>query len=642
MTVARVTLPDGKTLEVPENSTCAEVAAKIGPRLAKDAIGCFWNGELTAMEQRITGDGRLRIITKGSPDAIRVLRHSAAHLCAAAVLDLFPDAQLGFGPPTDEGFYYDFVVKQPFTPEDLSRIEARMREIAKEGLAFERREMDPAAAAKELRRLGYRLKAEYLDELKLKGEVISFYVNGNRFSDMCRGPHVASFGAVPAFKILSASGAYWRGDATGLPMQRIHGTAFFSAKELEDHLARIEEAKKRDHRKLGPELDLFSFHEEAPGLPFWHHGGVIVWQEIEKFLREELQRRGYKEIRTPLVLSDELWHRSGHYDHYRDNMYFVAKEDRTFAVKPMNCPGACLVYRTGLRSYRDLPLRLAEFGLVHRYELSGVLHGLFRVRGFTQDDAHVYCTVDQIEREVLDCLDMLRTVYGTLGFPKVRQYLSTRPQSRIGSDDLWDRAEGALAGALRTAGLDVEIHHGDGAFYGPKIDNYLVDSIGREWQCGTIQLDFQMPERFGLEYVGADSQRHRPVMIHRAILGSLERFIGVLVESCAGKLPVWLAPVQAALLPVTDKSLAYAQDVARRMRAAGLRADVDERNEKIGAKIRDAIGRKIPYLLVVGEREAAAGTLSVRPRDGEDRGALPADAVIEEICKRRASRALDL
>ncbi len=642
MTVARVTLPDGKTLEVPLNSPCADAARKIGPRLAKDAIGCFWNGELTSMEQRIAGDGRIKIITKTSPEALLLIRHSAAHLCAAAVLELFPDAQLGFGPPTEEGFYYDFVVKAPFTPDDLGRIEAKMRELAAEGLPFERKEMDPDAAAKELRRLGYKLKAEHLEKLKLRGDVISFYVNGKRFSDMCRGPHVASFGAIPAFKILSASGAYWLGDAKGIPMQRIHGTAFPSAKELEEHLARLEEAKKRDHRKLGLELDLFSFHEEAPGLPFWHHGGMIVWQQIEGFIREELSRRGYKEIKTPLVLTDSLWHQSGHYDHYRDNMYFVEKEDRTFAVKPMNCPGACLLYKTGLRSYRDLPLRLAEFGLVHRYELSGVLHGLFRVRGFTQDDAHIYCTVEQIEQEVLDCLDMLKKVYGVLGFPKVRQYLSTRPPSRIGSDELWDKAEAALSGALKRAAIAVELHPGDGAFYGPKIDNYLVDSIGREWQCGTIQLDFQMPERFALEYTGADGQRHRPVMIHRAIVGSLERFIGVLVESCAGKLPVWLSPVQAILMPVTDKTLPYAQDVVRRMRAAGLRVDVDERNEKIGAKIRDAIGRKIPYLLVVGEREAAAGTLSVRPREGEDRGALPADAVIEEIRKRHASRALDL
>lgn len=642
MTVARVTLPDGKILEVPLNSTCADVAKKIGPRLAKDAIGCFWNGELTSMEQRIAADGRIRILTKTSPDAVLVARHSAAHLCAAAVLELFPDAQLGFGPPTEEGFYYDFVVKEPFTPDDLGRIEAKMRELAAEGLPFERKEMDPDAAAKELRRLGYKLKAEHLEKLKLRGEVISFYVNGGRFSDMCRGPHVASFGAIPAFKILSASGAYWLGDAKGIPMQRIHGTAFASEAELKRHLDLVEEAKKRDHRKLGQELDLYSFHEEAPGFPFWHTGGVILWRALENLVREELVARGYREIRTPLVLTDELWHRSGHFDHYRDNMYFVEKEERSFAVKPMNCPGACLVYGTAMRSYKELPLRLAEFGMVHRYELSGVLHGLFRVRGFVQDDAHVYCMPDQIEREVIDCLDMLEKVYRVLGFGVPEIKLSTRPPDRMGSDEIWDKAEGALASALKNWGKSYREAPQEGNFYGPKLDFDLTDSLGRKWQCGTIQLDFQMPERFGLEYVGKDSARHRPVMIHRAILGSLDRMIGVLVEHYGGKFPVWLAPVQAILMPVTDKTLPYAQDVAARMRAAGLRVDVDERNEKIGSKIRDAIGRKIPYLLVVGEREAAAGTLSVRPRDGEDRGALPADAVLEEIRKRHATRALDL
>jgi len=642
MTLARVTLPDGKAVEVPLNSTCADVAAKIGPRLAKDAVGCFWNGELCAMEQRITGDGRIQVITKKSPEAILVLRHSAAHLCAAAVLQLFPDAQLGFGPPTEEGFYYDFAVKEPFTPEDLAKIEAKMRELAAEGLPFKRQEMDPDAAAKELRRLGYKLKAEYLEELKLKGDVISFYTNGNRFSDMCRGPHVESFGAVPAFKILSASGAYWRGDASGIGMQRIHGTAFASEADLKRHLQLVEEAKKRDHRKVGPELDLFSFHEEAPGFPFWHTGGVVLWRALENLVREELVARGYREIRTPLVLTDELWHRSGHFDHYRDNMYFVEKEDRTFAVKPMNCPGACIVYGTSMRSYKELPLRLAEFGMVHRYELSGVLHGLFRVRGFVQDDAHVYCTPEQIEAEVIDCLDMLEKVYRVLGFGVPEIKLSTRPPDRMGSDDIWDKAEGALAGALKSWGKVYREAPQEGNFYGPKLDFDLTDSLGRKWQCGTVQLDFQMPERFGLEYVGKDGARHRPVMIHRAILGSLDRMIGVLVEHYGGKFPVWLAPVQAILLPVTDKTLAYAQDVAARMRDAGLRVDVDERNEKIGAKIRDAIGRKIPYLLVVGEREAAAGTLSVRPRDGDDRGALPAQAVIDDIRNRHVSRALDL
>jgi len=639
--VARVTLPDGATLEVEKGKTCADVAAMIGPGLARAALACVWNGELCALEQRIDGDGGLSVITKKSPEAIRLVRHSAAHLCAAAVLELFPEAQLGFGPPTEDGFYYDFVVEHPFTPEDLERIEARMGELKAEGLPFERYEMDAPAAAEELRRLGYALKAEYLEELAGKADVISFYRNGDRFVDMCRGGHVEAFGAIPAFKVLSASGAYWRGDADGTPMQRIHGTAFFSQEELDKHLEMLEEARKRDHRKLGPELDLFSFHEEAPGFAFWHEGGVIVWRELEQLVRAEFLRRGYKEIQTPLVLTDELWHRSGHYEHYRDNMYFIEKEDRSFAVKPMNCPGACIVFRTGLRSYKELPLKLAEFGFVHRYELSGVLHGLFRVRGFTQDDAHVYCTPDQIEDEVIDCLRMLNDVYGVLGFDELVVKLSTRPEDRMGDEEVWDKAEAALEGSLERWGRPWVLAAGEGNFYGPKIDIDLKDSLGRRWQCGTFQLDFQMPERFGLEYVGADGQRHTPVMIHRAILGSLDRMIGVLVEHYAGKLPVWLAPVQAILLPITDKTLAYADSVAGEMKAAGVRIEVDDRNEKIGHKIRDAIFRKIPYLLVVGEKEAGAGTVSVRPRDGEDRGPQPVDEVLDEIRRLHESRGCD-
>jgi len=634
----RVTLPDGNTVEVEPNSTLSDVALKIGPGLARAAIGAYWNGELTALEQRVREDGKVKFITKKSDDAVSIVRHSAAHLLAAAVQELFPDAQLGFGPPTEQGFYYDFVVEEPFTPEDLERIEAKMREIAKQGLPFERVEMETEEATAELKRLGYKLKAEYMSELVAAGESISFYRNGDRFSDMCRGPHVKGFGSIPAFKVLSASGAYWRGDATGIPMQRIHGTAFKNQQDLDDHLAMLEEAKKRDHRKLGPQLDLFSFHEEAPGFPFWHEGGVIVWREVENLVREELLSRGYKEIRTPLIMTDELWKKSGHWDHYRDNMYFVEKDERSYAVKPMNCPGCCLIYGTTLRSYKELPMRMAEFGLVHRYELSGVLHGLFRVRGFVQDDAHVYCTPDQIEAEIVDCLDMLGVVYDALGFSGVEMYLATRPEDRMGEESLWDRAEAALASALEESGHAFEVNAGDGTFYGPKIDIYLTDSIGRRWQCGTVQLDFQMPERFGLSYVGQDGARHTPVMIHRAILGSMERMIGILVEHYAGKLPVWLAPVQAILLPITDKSVAYCNQVEERMKAAGLRVQVDRRGDKIGAKIRDAIGRKIPYLLVVGEREAEADTVAVRELDGTDRGSQPVDDVIEEIRMLHRSR----
>ncbi len=634
----RVTLPDGAILEVERDSTIADAAGQIGPGLRKAAIGAVFNGELCALEQRLHEDGRLSIITGKSPDAVRLLRHSAAHLLAAAVRDLYPDAQLGFGPPTDAGFYYDFIVPEPFSPEDLERIEERMREIQSEGLPFERVEMDAAEAAEELRRLGYKLKAEYLEELKLTDPIISFYRNGERFTDMCRGGHVESFGAIPAFKLSSASGAYWRGDASGIPMQRIHGTAFFSTKELDQYLEHLVEARKRDHRRLGPALDLFSFHEEAPGFAFWHPGGVILRNEVEGLLREELKRRGYQEVRTPFILTDELWRQSGHYEHYHENMYFVERDDRSYAVKPMNCPGACILYRTSLRSYRELPLRLAEFGFVHRYELSGVLHGLFRVRGFVIDDAHIYCTPEQIQDEVIDNLDMVQVVYRTLGFTDLKLKLSTRPLERMGTEELWDRAEQALATAIEAAGWDYTLAPGDGAFYGPKIDLDLTDSLGRTWQCGTIQLDFQMPERFKLEYVGKDGNRHRPVMIHRGIVGSLERMIGVLVEHYAGKLPVWLSPVQAILLTITDKSIPYAEEVAKRYREAGLRVDVDSRGDKINGKIRDAIKRRIPYLLVVGEREAADGTVAVRLREGENRGPERAESVMEEILRQYRTR----
>ena len=636
--VVRVTLPDGAILEVERDSTIADVAGQIGPGLRKAALGAFFNGELCALEQRLHEDGRLSIITGKSPEAVRMLRHSAAHLLAAAVRDLYPAAQLGFGPPTDTGFYYDFIVAEPFSPEDLERIENRMREIQKEGLPFERIETDAAGADDELRRLGYKLKAEYLQELKLTDPVISFYRNGDRFTDMCRGGHVESFGAITAFKLISASGAYWRGDASGIPMQRIHGTAFGSQKKLDAHLELVEEAKKRDHRKLGPALDLFSFHAESPGNAFWHPGGMVVWQELERLVREQLQARGYKEVRTPIILTEELWHQSGHYDHYRDNMFFVEKDDRKYAVKPMNCPGACLVYKTGLRSYKELPLRMAEFGWCHRYELSGVLHGLFRARSFTQDDAHVYCTPEQIEDEVIDALEMLDAVYGVLGFDRVDVKLSTRPEDRMGDDRVWDQAEQALLASLKRWGKEWVLAPGEGNFYGPKIDVDVADCLGRKWQCGTFQLDFQMPERFGLEYVGADGQRHTPVMIHRAILGSVDRMIGVLVEHYGAKFPVWLAPVQAILLTITDKSIAYAEEVAGRYREAGLRVEVDSRGDKINGKIRDAIEKRIPYLLVVGEREAADGTVAVRPREGENRGPEPAESVMEEILRQYRTR----
>jgi len=567
-----------------------------------------------------------RILTARDAQALTVLRHSAAHLLAMAVLELYPGTDLGFGPATDEGFYYDFRTAEPLTEEDLPKIEKRMRKIAAERRPFARCEMTRDEAKDRLQGIGYDLKIDHVDEIP--EDAISFYDSG-AFTDMCEGPHVPDTGWLQHFKLLSVSGAHWRGDVDGVPMQRVRGCVFFTKDDLEAHRKRLEEAKKRDHRRLGPQLGLFTFHEESPGFAFFHKKGVVLWNQVEGLVREELTKRGYQEIKTPLILTDELWHRSGHYDHYRDNMYFVEKEDRNYAVKPMNCPGACLVYGTSMRSYKELPLRVAEFGLVHRYELSGVLHGLFRVRGFVQDDAHVYCTPEQIEDEVIDCVDMLEVVYRVLGFDKIDVKLSTRPPDRMGDDSIWDKAEAALAGALDRHGADYVIAPEEGNFYGPKIDFDLTDCLGRKWQCGTIQLDFQMPERFDLEYVGSDGERHRPVMIHRAIVGSLERMIGILVEHYEGKMPMWLAPVQAVVLPITDDTLPYGESVRQRLAAAGIRVELDGRNEKIGAKIRDATLQRVPYMLVVGKREAEGGKVAVRARSGEDLGPMETEAFLE-------------
>ena len=619
-------LPDGSTRQVAAGTTVLEVAEGIGSRLAKAAVAGVVDGDVVEVSRPIRASAGFRILTARDPEALAVLRHSAAHLLAMAVLDLFPGTDLGFGPATDDGFYYDFRTAEPLTEEELPKIEKRMRTIAAEKRPYARAGMTRAEAKERLSGVGYALKIDHVDEIP--EDEITFYDSG-AFTDMCEGPHLPDTGWLQHFKLLSVSGAHWRGDADGVPMQRVRGTAFFTQDELDAYLRRLEEAKKRDHRKIGPELDLFSFHEEAPGFPFWHRKGLILWNEVEGLVRGELVRRGYQEIKTPQILTSELWHRSGHYDHYRDNMYFVEKEDRTFAVKPMNCPGACLVYGTAMRSYRELPLRVAEFGMVHRYELSGVLHGLFRVRGFVQDDAHVYCTPDQIEDEVIDCVDMLEVVYRALGFEQFDVKLSTRPEDRMGDDSIWDKAEAALEHALAKHGLTYVVAHGDGAFYGPKIDFDLTDALGRKWQCGTIQLDFQMPERFDLEYVGPDGERHRPVMIHRAIVGAMERMIGVLIEQYAGKLPVWLSPVQAAVLPITDETLPFAESVRERLAAAGIRVEVDGRNEKIGAKIRDATLQRVPYMLVVGKREAESGKVAVRARSGEDLGPMDLDAFLE-------------
>jgi threonyl-tRNA synthetase len=630
-------LPDGTVKRVPAGTTTADVAKGIGAGLSKAAVAGELDGQVVDLRLPLPRGGRFRVLTKKDPEALMVLRHSSAHLLAMAVLDLFPGTDLGFGPPTDDGFYYDFKPPVPFQEGDLPRIEERMKAIAKEARPYARSEVDKAAAKRRLEKVGYALKIPHVDEIP--EDAISFYDSGS-FTDMCEGPHVPDTSWLEAVKVLSVSGAHWRGDVNGVPMQRIHGTAFFSKEDLEAHLKRLEEAKLRDHRRIGREMDLFSFHPEAPGAVFWHPKGMVLWNTLQAFLREELARRGYGEVKTPMILSDELWHRSGHWDHFQKNMYFLDIDERSFAVKPMNCPGTCLVYGSAPRSYRDLPLRLAEFGNVYRHELSGVLLGALRVRSFTQDDAHVYCAPDDLEREIADMIDMVQVVYPAVGFAveQVGVKLATRPKERMGDDAIWDQAEGALASAMKAKGLAFTYNPGEGAFYGPKIEFHATDCIGRTWQCGTIQVDFSMPARFGLEYTGQDGRKHVPVMVHRAILGSLERLIAVLVEHHAGKFPLWLAPIQARVLPITSAQDGYAKEVAAKVAAAGLRVEADLGADKIGAKIRQATLERVPFMLVVGGREAAAGQVALRERTGEDRGAMSLDAFLSLAKERIAKR----
>jgi len=630
-------LPDGTVRQVPAGTTTADVAKSIGAGLAKAAVAGVVEGEVMEVSRPLARGGKFRILTKKDPEALRVLRHSAAHLLAMAVLDLFPGTDLGFGPATDDGFYYDFKPVQPFQDGDLPRIEARMREIAAEKRPYARSECAKSDAKARLGRIGYLLKIPHVDEIP--DEAISFYDSGS-FTDMCEGPHVPDTSWLAAVKILSVSGAHWRGDANGIPMQRIHGTAFFSPEDLEKHLKRIEEAKLRDHRKIGREMDLFSFHAEAPGAVFWHPKGMVLWNTLQEFLRQELSRRGYGEVGTPMVLSDELWRKSGHWDHFKDNMYFMEIDERTFAVKPMNCPGCCLVFGSTPKSYRDLPLRLAEFGRVYRHELSGVLMGAMRVRTFTQDDAHIYCEPDQMGVEIADMIDLVQVVYPALGYSMdgVGVKVATRPPNSMGSEENWAKAEAALEDGLRAKGLPFTIAAGEGAFYGPKIEFHVTDAIGRTWQCGTIQVDFSMPERFGLEYTGRDGNKHTPVMLHRAILGSMERQIAVLIEHHAGKFPAWLAPVQVRVLPITEAFNAYGKGVVDRLAAEGFRVELDGSGDKVGAKVRQATIERIPYMLVVGNREADSGQVAVRERSGQDLGAMTVDAFLARLREQVAKK----
>ncbi len=618
-----VKLPDGSDLELPEGASGADAAAAIGPGLAKAALAIKVGGEVRDLAAPLAGGAEIEIVTDRSPEALELIRHDAAHVLAEAVTELWPGTKVSIGPPIADGFYYDFEFPDGLRPseDDLGRIEEAMRAHVAADERFERSDVPAREALERFREAGEPYKAELIEDLvRDEGvETVSLYRNGP-FTDLCRGPHGPGTGRIGALKLTSVAGAYWRGDESRQMLTRIYGTAFFSKKDLEEHLARREEAKARDHRRLGPELGLFMLRPEAPGMPFWLPEGTVLLRLVEAEVRVQLRRGGYVEIKTPQVLDEELWHRSGHWDNYKENMYFAAPaeskpahgDDRRFALKPMNCPGACLVFGSDRHSYRELPLRLAEFGHVSRYEREGVLHGLLRVRAFTQDDAHVYCTLDQVADEVDSICRSIDELYSRFGFEHVRVELSTRPEKSIGTDEQWGRAEGALREALERQGREFEVNPGEGTFYGPKIDFHVTDVLGRSWQLGTCQLDFQMPERFDLSFTGEDDSPHRPVMIHRALLGSLERFIGILIEQHAGRFPVWLAPTQAVVLPIADRHAAYADRVAGELGAAGARVRVDARSESVGRRIRDAELAKAPYMLVVGDREEADGTVSVR------------------------------
>ncbi len=624
-----IRLPDGSLRAFDKPVTVAEVAASIGAGLARAALAGKVDGRLVDTSFVIDHDADLAVVTEKDADGVDILRHSTAHLLAHAVKELYPDAQVTIGPVIEDGFYYDFSYKRPFTPEDLAAIEKRMAEISKRDIKVERQVWDREKAVEFFREQGEEYKAQIIGAIP-GNEAISLYSQGN-FTDLCRGPHVPSTGKLKVFKLLKVAGAYWRGDSKNEMLQRVYGTAWAKKEDLDAYLFRLEEAEKRDHRKLGRQLDLFHLQEEAPGMVFWHPKGWAIWQQVEQYMRRTLSRHGYQEVRTPQVMDRSLWERSGHWENYRELMFTTESEKRDYAVKPMNCPGHVQIFNQGLKSYRDLPLRLAEFGACHRNEPSGALHGIMRVRGFTQDDAHIFCTEDQVQGEARAFIDLLQKVYADFGFTGILIKLSTRPVKRIGADEIWDRAEGALKAALDAKGLKWDLNPGEGAFYGPKIEFSLKDSIGRVWQCGTLQLDFALPGRLGAEYIAEDNSRRLPVMLHRAILGSMERFIGILIEHYAGALPLWLAPEQVVVLNISEHQADFAGKVAGRLEEAGFRAFADLRNEKITYKIREHSLQKLPYQLVVGDKEVAANSVAVRTRSGSDLGQMPLDEFIERL-----------
>jgi len=634
MSSIRIQLPDNSIKTFEHEPTVLEVAQSIGPRLAKDTLGgqIDDNPEVVDLRSRLKDGTRLKIITQKDPLSLEVVRHSGAHLMAQAVQELWPDVKVTIGPVIENGFYYDFDSPRAFTPEDLEKIEKKMLELLARDEEVVREDWPIARAIETFEKMGERFKAELIRDLAAKGEVtVGIYRQGSKWFDLCRGPHVQRMGQIKAVKVLSLAGSYWRGDEKNAQLQRVYATAFHDKKELEEYLHNLEEAKKRDHRRLGKDLGLFYFHQLSPGSPFFAPKGAIIYNQLIELMRDKYKKFNYQEVITPQVFDVDLFHQSGHYENYRENMYFSRVDERDFSLKPMNCPSHCLLYQNEKKSYRDMPWRVADFGRLHRYERSGVMHGLTRVRTFCQDDAHIFCRMDQLQFEISQFITMLNEIYLLLGMKDYKIFLSTRPEKRMGADEVWDQAEGALADALKHLNLPYTVNPGDGAFYGPKLDIMFVDALKRPWQLGTLQVDFNLPRAFELSYVGEDNKDHRPVMLHRAILGSLERFIGVYLEHTAGHLPTWLSPTQVALLTVTDRQLDYARKLAAQLRAEGVRVALDERGEKLGYKIREAQMQKVPYMLILGDKEVDGGTVSVRLRTGSEIKGLPVDSFLQKL-----------
>jgi len=636
--MAKITLPDGSTLEVSNGTTVKHLAEQIGPGLAKAAVAAKIDGRLVDISMPLNGEVSVQIITTRDDEGLDVMRHSCAHIMAEAICSIWPDTKLVYGPTVEDGFYYDVDLDEPIRPDDFERIENKMAEIVKADRPFVRTEMTRAEAVKKLADDKYKID----NIIHADSDVISFYSHGDGFEDLCRGPHVSSTGKVGSIKVMSVAGAYWHGDPTQKMLQRVYGTAWPTKKDLDDYLQRLEEAKKRDHRVLGKQLDLFSFNEAGPGFAFVHPKGMIIWNSIVDFWRSVHNRYGYEEIRTPIILNEQLWHKSGHWDNYKENMYFTHFDDTDFAIKPMNCPGGCLVYKTRQHSYREFPMRVAELGLVHRHEASGVMHGLFRVRQFTQDDAHIFCMPQQIEAEIIGVIELTFEIYQAFGFEDFHIELSTRPEKHIGSDEIWETATNALENALRQKNIDYKINEGDGAFYGPKIDFHIRDCLKRSWQLGTIQLDFSMPERFELVYTDRDNIDKTPVMIHRAVLGSFERFIGILIEHYGANFPLWLSPEQVRVVTISEKSNDYAIQVERKLKDSHLRCSTDRSDEKIGAKIAKAHAEKLPYMLVVGPKEAEAGNVNVRIRGVKENKTIEIDEFLGNVTNKIADKKNDL